>query len=80
MKNSIYRDSAVCAAVTGSMTSAMKAQRTLSKHAIRAEVKKLGGTHSKSGCVYGVTFDCTILGNISALLESSGIEVREYLR
>lgn len=80
MKNNNYREGAVCAAVTGSMTSAMKAQRLLTKHAIRSEVKKLGGTQKKSGCVYGVSFDCALLGNISSIFDDLGIEVKEYLR
>ena len=81
MKNEpSYRTATVCTAVTGSMTMAMKAQRALSREAIRASAVKVSKSTSNTGCVYGVEFDCPLLGNVKAVLETAGIEVREYLR
>ncbi len=75
-----YRTATVCTAVTGSMTMAMKAQRALSKEAIRANTVKVSGSASGKGCVYGVEFDCLLMGNVRATLSSAGIEVKEFLR
>ena len=69
-----------CSAVTLSMTNAMKAQRALAKHAIRANVKKIGGSLSKSGCVYGIEFECIQMMRVRSILEEYGIEVKDFLR
>jgi hypothetical protein len=60
------------------MTMAMKAQKVLSREAIRASVVKV--SRSTSGCVYGIEFDAVLLGNVRAALANTGIEVKEYLR
>ena len=73
-----YRSATVCTAVTGSMTMALKAQKALSKATIRANTVKVN--RSERGCVYGVEFDCALLGNVKALLNGAGIEVKEFLR
>lgn len=75
-----YRSATVCTAVTGSMTMALKAQRALSKHAIRAETVKVSRSASQKGCIYGVEFDYALLGNVRSILEASGIEIKEFLR
>ena len=78
--DSPYRSATVCTAVTGSMTMAMKAQRALSKNALRAVTVKVSQGSAVRGCIYGVEFDCPLLGNVKSVLESNGIEVKEYLR
>ena len=78
--DSPYRSATVCTAVTGSMTMAMKAQRALSKNALRASTVKVSGSSGERGCVYGVEFDCPLLGNVKNVLQTAGIEVKEYLR
>ena len=78
MKRNYDNQSAFCSAVTLSMTNAMKAQRTLAKHAVRANVKKIGG--SKSGCVYGIEFECGQMMQVRSILEEYGIEVKDFLR
>ena len=75
-----YRTATVCTAVTGSMTMALKAQKALSKQAIRANTVKVSRSEKGKGCVYGVEFDCPLLGNVKAVLQTAGIEVKEYLR
>lgn len=78
--DSPYRSATVCTAVTGSMTMAMKAQRALSKNALMARAVKVSAASGESGCVYGIEFDCPLLGNVKSVLQTAGIEVREYLR
>ena len=78
--DSPYRSATVCTAVTGSMTMAMKAQRALSKNAIRATAVKVSQGSADRGCIYGVEFDCPLLGNVKNVLQTAGIEVKEYLR
>ena len=78
--NSPYSSATVCTAVTGSMTMALKAQRALAKSAIRANTVKVSRSTVDKGCVYGVEFDYSLLGNATAILDSEGIEVKEYLR
>ena len=75
-----YRTATVCTAVTGSMTMALKAQRVLSREALRASTVKVSKSTSDKGCIYGVQFDCALLGNVKAALDTAGIEVKEYLR
>lgn len=78
--NIINRDHALCSAVTLSMTNAMKAQRLLTRYAIRASVKKISGSMRGEGCVYGIEFECGQLSQVRSVLESYGLTVKEYLR
>ena len=78
--DSSYRSATVCTAVTGSMTMALKAQRTLSKEAIRANTVKVSRRSAEHGCIYGVEFDCVLSGNVKSILESAGVEIKEFLR
>ena len=71
--NSIFRDRALCRIALGSMTVAMKAQRILSRNAIRADVVKISSEQSLKGCVYGIEFSCALLGNVRSILDSAGI-------
>jgi hypothetical protein len=81
MRNDIsYRPQAVCTAVTGSMTSAMTAQRALGKIALRAKVVKVGTGSTSKGCIYGVEFDCAAYGSVRSTLSTAGVDVKEYLR
>ena len=74
------RSVTVCTAVTGSMTMALKAQRTLARQAIRANTVKVSKSQSGRGCIYGIEFDCSLSGNVRAILDNAGIEIKEYLR
>ena len=74
------KEGAVCSAVIGSMTAALKAQRLLSGHALRSNVKKISPASRTRGCIYGIEFDCAQFQNVRSLLESSNTEVLEYLR
>ena len=73
-----YLSATVCTAVTGSMTMALKAQRVLSRATVRANTVKV--SRSENGCIYGVEFDCALLGNVKMLLNGAGVEVKEFLR
>ena len=75
-----YRSATVCTAVTGSMTMALKAQRALSKEAIRANTVKVSSSTTAKGCIYGVEFDCPPLEKVSSTLSQAGVEVKEFLR
>ena len=80
INDSSYRSATVCTAVTGSMTMALKAQKALSKQAIRANTVKVSRSENGKGCVYGVEFDCPLQGNVKAILAAAGIEAKEFLR
>lgn len=69
-----------CSAVMGSMTSAMKAQRLLSKHALRSSVIKISPSTQNKGCIYGIEFDCAISVRVRQTLSDANIDVKEYLR
>ena len=71
--NNVFRDRTICRIALGSMTLAMKAQRILSRNAIRADVVKISSEESSKGCVYGIEFSCALSGNIRAILDSVGI-------
>ena len=75
-----YRTATVCTAVTGSITMALKAQRVLSKNAIQSNTVKVSRSAQKKGCVYGIEFDCALLGNVKNILDSAGVEINEFLR
>ena len=75
-----YRSATVCTAVTGSMTMALKAQRALSKEAIRANTVKVNSSTTDKGCIYGVEFDCPLLEKVRSTLSQAGVEAKEFLR
>lgn len=66
-------------AVTGSMTTALRAQRALAAAAIRAEVVKSDGQHER-GCGYGVAFAARQQNNVRTILTAAHINVRRYVR
>ena len=68
-----YRSGALCRLSAGSMTAAMKSQRTLARNAIRVNVVKISSAENDKGCVYGIEFPCVLSGNIRSALESAGI-------
>lgn len=78
--DSPYRTAGTCTAVTGSMTLALKAQRALARETIRSSTVKVSRSIEGRGCVYGIEFDCPLLGNVKATLDRAGIEVKEFLR
>ena len=80
LNNSMQRSSPLCTAVLGSMTIALKAQKALAKQAIRAEAVKISRPVSNKGCIYGLKFDCALMGNVREALDSADIKVEEFLR
>lgn len=68
-----------CTAIIGSMTTALKAQKTLIGASIRSTVVKLDSSVTHRGCAYGLAFDCNQYSNIRYILESSNIRVSRYL-
>ncbi len=68
-----------CTAYIGSATQAMKAQKILSEAAVMSHVLKIPSSKSRRGCGYGVSFDCTQLGNVKTILEKNNITVKEFL-
>ena len=65
-----------CAAIIGSVTYAIKAQKLLEVNAIPCSVAKISG---KSGCAYGVYFPCIQKNNVETIFQKSNVRVREYL-
>jgi hypothetical protein len=70
----------VCRVTIGSVTYATKAQRSLAKAAIYAEMVKLDSGNSGRGCTYGLEFPCTQWDNVRAVLQSIGIKTRDLIR
>lgn len=68
-----------CAAVTGSMTIAMKAQKVLASAAIPSTVQKLGQAAGTRGCTYGISYSCCQSGNVRIVLENAGIRIKRYI-
>ena len=64
----------------GSTTQAMNAQRILSRAYIPSEVVKINSGHRSGGCVFGIEFSYEQYSNVKAILEKSGIRVREYIK
>ena len=77
MRNGYYSDLTrpLCVASTGSMTSAIKARRTLASENIDVKVKKLSGAKDTRGCIYGIEFPCELSGNVLSVLRRAGVEV-----
>lgn len=73
-----YRSEAVCTAVTGSMTIALRAQRTLAAAAIRSEVVKVSSSKASRGCAYGVRYPRAVSGNVEAILKNAKISIKYY--
>lgn len=67
-----------CIAVIGSMTQAMRAQKSLANAAIRADVIKADSSLTKRGCAYAVSYSCLQDDNVKSVLKNAGIRVRSY--
>lgn len=65
-------------AVLGSMTAAIKAQHILANAAIRADVIKISDAAGTRGCIYGVVFPSSQLGNVRNILTIARVSVRRY--
>ncbi len=65
-----------CILVTGTITLAMKARKTLLAHAIPAEASKL--TSHVSGCLYGIRIPCVQIENAKRILRSENLPFEEY--
>ena len=63
----------ICTIVTGSITSAMKAQKVLTGSAIQSIVVKLDSSTTKHGCTYGLEINCNQLSNARTVLTNSKI-------
>lgn len=68
-----------CTAVIGSMTTALKAQKTLLKASIPSTVVKLDSSVTRRGCAYGLEFDCVQSANVQHTLSTAGIRASRYL-
>ena len=77
MRNGYFSDLTrpLCVASTGSMTSAIKARRTLAAENIEVKVKKVSGSKDSRGCIYGIEFSCELSGNVLSVLRRAGVEV-----
>jgi len=69
-----------CVAAVGSMTAAIKTQRTLALHGMKGEVVALAPHQTRRGCAYGVEFRADDERTVRALLRSAAIPVSQYIR
>jgi len=69
-----------CRVDVGSLTSALKAQKSLSRAAIPATVIKNEPSSNSRGCSYGLGFSCSQLGNVRSVLEHEGIRVKRWIQ
>ena len=67
-----------CIFTIGSVTQSMKAIRLLSANSIPAKSIKLSNSNSRSGCVYGIEFNCRYSENIKRFLSAANIRFEEY--
>ena len=67
-----------CSAAIGSVTQAMKAQKTLAAAAIPSTVVKWESSSRLRGCVYGVRFSCLQERNVKTVLSSAHIAVKQW--
>lgn len=64
----------ICTIVTGSITSAMKAQKALNASAIQSTVVKLDSKITKHGCAYGLEINCAQQSNARLVLTNAKIK------
>ncbi len=67
----------VCRVSVGSVTYAIKAQKSLAVAAIHSEVVKLDSGNFGKGCTYGLEFGCSQLVGVKTVLNNSGIKYRK---
>lgn len=77
MKQNHLSNTGTMIAVTGSMTAALRAQRTLASAAIRSDIVKSDNENGR-GCGFGVVFPATQQKNVQAILMEAHINVRRY--
>ena len=75
-----YTKKGYCIGALGSMTTAVKASRTLAQHGIFAEVIALSANETKRGCAYGISFDCDAIDAVRSALRGADIAVTQYLQ
>lgn len=72
-------DNRGCGVEIGSVTQAMRVQRALAAAAIPSELIKSGTQGRQNrGCIYGLSFSCSQINNVRAVLAHAGIKVREW--
>ena len=68
-----------CSAAIGSLTWAMRAQKSLATAAIpTAVIKYDDGGQGVTGCIYGISFSCSQRYNIETVLSKEGIRVKQW--
>lgn len=67
-------------AAIGSMTAAIKAQRTLAMAGLKVEVIGLSPTETRRGCAYGIEYPLTAEGQVRISLRAARISVAQFLQ
>ncbi len=62
-----------CILTIGSVTQSMKAVSVLNAYSIPVKTVKLSSANGRSGCVYGIEFNCGYDSNIRKILETQRI-------
>ena len=67
-------------AAIGSMTAAIKAQRTLAASGIASEVISLSPGETRRGCAYGIEYPARLDASVRSTLRAARISVSQYFR
>lgn len=62
-----------CILTIGSVTQSMKAVNALNAYSIPVQTVKLSSANGRSGCIYGIEFNCGYDSNIKRILNSQKI-------
>ena len=69
-----------CVAALGSVTLAIKAQRSLAAIGIKSDIISLPAKATRRGCGFGLTFPCAEEGAVRRSLRAARIPISQYLK
>ena len=75
-----FENAGVGVAALGSMTAALKAQRTLAAAGLALNVVSLSPSDTRRGCAYGVEYPLTSESEVRAVLSRAHIPVSQYIK
>ena len=75
-----YKSDEKGVAAIGSMTAAIKAQRTLAASGIITEIISISPGETRRGCAYGIEYPLQLDTNVRNVLRAARISVSQYFR
>ncbi len=69
----------ICTAAIGSLTYAIKAQRSLEQANLSSKIVKLDASMTRRGCAYGVEFPCELQRSVRNVMSAEQIHVSSYI-